>query len=181
MSEQVAAYGAEKKPFAVTDEASAEWCLEKLEENAKARALIDEQYEQMTARYEKWRADALAEIESNDLYLKGLLETWAAEKIADGKKKSVKLPSGVIGFRAGGKTWTMGDEKIEATPPALLAFVKQDDDSFVKVQESVRWGDYKKTLRVMEDGRVVSATGQIIEGMTVTQGAPSFYVDIEGR
>ena len=155
MSEQIAAYQEEKERFAVTDEASAEWCLEKIEENAKGRALIEEQYEQMTARYEKWRADALAEIESNDLYLKGLLEPWAAEK--------------------------MGDEKIEATTPALLAFVKQDDDSFVKVQESVRWGEYKKTLRVMEDGRVVSATGQIIEGMTVTQGAPSFYVDIEGR
>ena len=178
MTEQVATYGEEKERFAVTDEASAEWCLEKLEENAKARALIDEQYKQMTARYEKWRADALAELESNDLYLKGLLEPWAAEKIADGKKKSVKLPSGVIGFRTGGKTWKMGDEKVEATTPALLAFVKQDDDSFVKVQESVRWGDYKKTLHVMEDGRVATADGQIIEGMTVAKGAPSFYVEV---
>lgn len=178
MSEQVAAYGAEKERFAVTDEASAEWCLEKLEENAKARALIDEQYKQMTARYEKWRADALAELESNDLYLKGLLEPWAAEKIADGKKKSVKLPSGVIGFRAGGKTWKMGDEKIEATTPALLAFVKENDDSFVAVKETVRWGDYKKTLKEMKDGRVATSDGQIIEGMTVMQGAPSFYVEV---
>ena len=39
MSERIAAYGVEKKPFAVTDEASAEWCLEKMEENAKGRAL----------------------------------------------------------------------------------------------------------------------------------------------
>lgn len=178
MSEQIAAYQEEKKPFTVTDEASAEWCLEKMEENKKARALIDEQYKQMIARYEKWRADALAEIDGSDAHLKGLLAPWTAQKIADGKKKSVKLPSGRVGFRAGGETWKMGDEKIEATTPALLAFVKQDDDSFVKVQESVRWGDYKKTLRVMEDGRVVSATGQIIEGMTVTQGAPSFYVEV---
>jgi len=132
----------------------------------------------MIARHEKWRADALVEIESGDVYLKGLLEPWAAEKIADGKKKSVKLPSGVIGFRAGGKTWKMGDEKIEATTPALVAFVKENDDSFVKVQESVRWGDYKKTLNVMKDGRVATSDGQIIEGMTVTQGAPSFYVEV---
>ena len=177
MSEQIAAYQEEKKPFAVTDEASAEWCLEKLEENAKARALIEEQYKQMTARYEKWRADALAELESSDFYLKGLLEPWATEKIADGKKKSVKLPSGTVGFRAGGETWKIGEDKVTATNAALLAFVK-DDDSFVKREESVRWGDYKKTLRVMEDGRVVSATGQVVEGMTVTQGAPSFYVEV---
>ena len=178
MSEQIAAYGAEKERFAVTDEASAEWCLEKLEENEKARALIDEQYKQMTARYEKWRADALAELDGSDAYLKGLLLPWAQEKVADGKKKSVKLPSGRVGFRAGGEIWKMGDEKVEATTPALLAFVKENDDSFVKVQESVRWGDYKKTLNVMKNGRVATSDGQIIEGMTVTQGAPSFYVEV---
>ena len=180
MSEQIAAYGEEKERFTVHDEASAEWCLEKLEENEKARALIEEQYQQMTARYEKWRADAIAEIEGSDAHLKSLLEPWAAEKIADGKKKSVKLPSGVIGFRAGGEIWKMGDEKVEATTPALLAFVKENDDSFVAVKETVRWGDYKKTLKEMKDGRVATSDGQIIEGMTVTQGAPSFYVNIEG-
>ena len=37
MSEQIAAYQEEKERFAVTDEASAEWCLEKIEENAKGR------------------------------------------------------------------------------------------------------------------------------------------------
>ena len=178
MSEQVATYGEEKERFTVHDEASAEWCLEKLEENAKARALIEEQYKHMIERYEKWRADALAEIEGSDLYLKGLLQPWVTEKIADGKKKSVKLPSGRVGFRAGGETRKMGEDKIEATTPALLAFVKENDDSFVKVQESVRWGDYKKTLHVMEDGRVATADGQIIEGMTVTKGEPSFYVEV---
>lgn len=178
MSEQIAAYGTEKERFTVTDEASAEWCLEKIEENAKARALIEEQYKRMIARHEKWREEALAELDNSDAYLKGLLLPWAQEKVADGKKKSVKLPSGTVGFRAGGETWKMGDEKVEATTPALLAFVKKDDDSFVAVKETVRWGDYKKTLRVMEDGRVVSATGQIIEGMSVTQGAPSFYVEV---
>ena len=178
MSEQIATYGTEKERFTVTDEASAEWCLEKMEENAKARALIEEQYKSMTARYEKWRADALAEIEGSDAHLKSLLEPWAAEKIADGKKKSVKLPSGVIGFRKGAEDWKMGKEKAEAANAALLAFVKENDVSFVKVQESVRWGDYKKTLNVMEDGRVATSDGQIIEGMTVTKGEPSFYVEV---
>lgn len=178
MSEQIAAYGEEKERFTVTDEASAEWCLEKIEENAKARALIEEQYQRMIARHEKWREEALAELESSDAYLKGLLLPWAQEKVADGKKKSVKLPSGRVGFRAGGEIWKMGDEKVEATTPALLAFVKENDASFVKVQESVRWGDYKKTLNEMKDGRVATSDGQIIEGMTVTQGAPSFYVEV---
>ena len=169
---------AEKNPFEVTDEASAEWCLEKLEENAKARKLVNDQFAEMVYRYEKWKSDSLQELNRSDKYLKGLLQTWAVEKLADGKKKSVNLPSGRVGFRAGGETWKMGAEKIEATTPALLAFVKKNDASFVKVQESVRWGDYKKTLNIMEDGRVATSDGQIIEGMTVTRGAPSFYVEV---
>ena len=36
----------------------------------------------------------------------------------------------------------------------------------------------KKTLKEMKDGRVATSDGQIIEGMTVTQGAPSFYVEV---
>ena len=178
MSEQVAAYGAEKERFTVTDEASAEWCLEKIEENAKARALIDEQYKQMTARYEKWRADALAELDGSDAYLKSLLEPWAQEKVADGKKKSVKLPSGRIGFRAGSTSYMIGEDKVTATHPKLLAFVKENYAAFIKVEESVRWGDFKKTLHVVKDGQVVTEYGEVIPDMKAIQGEPSFYVEV---
>ena len=102
---------AKKKRFEVTDEASAEWAMEKLEENAKARALIDEQYERMIARHEAWREDALKEIEESDAYFQSLLRPWAEAKLAGGKKKSVKLPSGTVGFRAGSGTYKFGDER----------------------------------------------------------------------
>ena len=169
---------AEKKRFEVTDEASAEWCLEKMEENAKARALIDEQYERMIARHKAWREDALKEIEESDAYFQSLLRPWAEAKLAGGKKKSVKLPSGRVGFRAGSLSYMLGDEKVTATNARLLAFVKGEDESFVERKESVRWGDYKKTLQVTESGRVVTADGVPIPGMTCTQGEPSFYVEV---
>ena len=170
----------EKKPFEVTDEASAEWVLEKLEKNAKARALIEEQYQRMIARHEAWREDALKEIDGSDAHLQSLLRPWAEAKLAGGKKKSVKLPSGTVGFRAGSGTYKFGDEKVTATSAKLLAFVKNDDASFVKVEESVRWGDYKATLNVTEDGKVMSANGEVISGMTYTEGEPSFYVKVTG-
>ena len=178
MSEQVAAYGVEKKPFTVTDEASAEWCLEKMEENEKARALIDAQYKRMIARHEKWREEALAELDNSDAYLKGLLLPWAQEKVADGKKKSLKLPSGRIGFRAGSTSYMIGEDKVTATHPKLLAFVKEDYAAFIKVEESVRWGDFKKTLHVAKDGQVVTKYGEVIPDLKAIQGEPSFYVEV---
>lgn len=180
MSEQVAAYETKKKPFEVTDESSAEWVLEKLEENAKARALIDEQYERMISRHEAWREDALKEIDESDAYFQSLLRLWAEEKLADGKKKSVKLPSGRVGFRAGSLSYMFGDEKVTATNARLLDFVKGEDESFIERKESVRWGDYKKTLQVTESGRVVTADGVPIPGMVATKSEPSFYVEVTG-
>ena len=171
---------AEKKRFEVTDEASAEWVLEKLEENAKARALIDEQYQRMLARHEAWRTEALKELDDNDAYFHGLLRPWAEAKLAGGKKKSVKLPSGRVGFRAGSLSYMLGDEKVTATNARLLAFVKGEDESFVERKESVRWGDYKKTLQVTESGRVVTADGVPIPGMVATKSEPSFYVEVTG-
>lgn len=170
---------AAKKPFAVTDEASAEWAMEKLEENAKARALIEDQYQRMIARHEAWREDALKEIEESDAYFYGLLRPWVEEKLAGGKKKSVKLPSGTVGFRAGTGTYKFGEEKVTATNAELLVFVKNDDASFIKVEESVRWSDYKKTLNVTDDGKVVSANGEVIPDMTYTEGEPTFYVKVK--
>ena len=178
MSEQIAAYGAEKERFAVTDEASAEWCLEKMEENEKARALIEEQYKRMIARHEKWREEALAELDNSDAYLKGLLLPWAQKKVADGKKKSLKLPSGRIGFRAGSTSYMIGEDKVTATHPKLLAFVKEDYAAFIKVEESVRWGDFKKTLHVAKDGQVVTEYGEVIPDLKAIQGEPSFYVEV---
>ncbi|WP_314047319.1 host-nuclease inhibitor Gam family protein [Selenomonas noxia] len=178
MSEQIAAYGTEKERFTVTDEASAEWCLEKMEENEKARALIEEQYKRMIARHEKWREEALAELDNSDAYLKGLLLPWAQEKAADGKKKSLKLPSGRIGFRAGSTSYMIGEDKVTATHPKLLAFVKENYAAFIKVEESVRWGDFKKTLHVAKDGQVVTEYGEVIPDMQAVQGEPSFYVEV---
>ena len=178
MSEQIAAYGAEKERFTVTDEASAEWCLEKMEENEKARALIEEQYKRMIARHEKWREEALAELDNSDAYLKGLLLPWAQKKVADGKKKSLKLPSGRIGFRAGSTSYMIGEDKVTATHPKLLAFVKEDYAAFIKVEESVRWGDFKKTLHVAKDGQVVTEYGEVIPDLKAIQGEPSFYVEV---
>ena len=180
MSEQVAEYETKKKPFAVTDESSAEWVLEKMEENAKARALIEEQYKRMIARHEKWREEALKELEDNDAYFQSLLRPWAETKLAGSKKKSVKLPSGRVGFRAGSKTYMLDGEKVAATSARLLSFVKVEDESFIERKESVRWGDYKKTLQVTDSGRVVTADGVPIPGMTCTQGEPSFYVEVTG-
>ncbi len=169
---------AEKEHFTVTDAASAEWCMEKLAEKAAAREQVETQYQKMVKRYEKWRTDSLARLNDDENYFYQLLAPWVAEQLAGSKKKSITLPCGRVGFRAGGKTFRLNGEKVVNTSPDLLQFVKQANAEFVDVKESVKWGDYKKTLQVAKDGRVVTADGEIIPGMSVEVEPAKFYAEV---
>lgn len=168
----------EKERFEVTDESSAEWVLEKLAEKAAERQQVEEQYQKMIARYDKWRADSLEKLDSDEAYFNGLLRPWVAEQLADSKKKSISLPSGRVGFRAGSKSFLLNGEKVDSTNTSLLEFVKGADSSFIETKESVKWGEYKKTLKVAPDGRVVTADGEIVPDMVVEQGEPTFYAEV---
>lgn len=168
----------EEKRFEVTDTASAEWCMEKLAEKAAERQQVEEQYQKMIARYEKWRADRLENLDSDEAYFNQLLAPWAAEQLEGTNKKSITLPSGRVGFRAGSKEFMLNGEKVDSTNPSLLEFVKGADSSFIETKESVKWGEYKKTLKVADDGQVVTADGEIIPDMTAERGEKKFYVEV---
>ena len=169
---------AQEKHFEVTDTASAEWCMEKLAEKQAEREQIEEQYQKMISRYEKWRNDSVEKLDADEGYFKELLRPWAQEQLVNSKKKSVNLPSGRIGFRAGSEAFVIKGVQVEKTNADLLKFVKQAGTDFIEVKESVKWGDYKKTLKTLDDGRVVTADGEIIPDMKVEQGEPKFYVEV---
>ena len=168
----------EEKRSEVTDTASAEWCMEKLAEKAAERQQVEEQYHKMIARYDKWRADSLEKLDSDEAYFNQLLAPWAAEQLEGTKKKSITLPSGRVGFRAGSKAFMLNGEKVASANPGLLEFVKGADSSFIETKESVKWGEYKKTLKVIDDGQVITADGEIVPDMVVEVGPARFYVEV---
>jgi hypothetical protein len=169
----------EKQAWAVTDESSADWVLTKLAENEAKRQHVTEQYQKMVDRYAKWLEDELGNINASDIYFKLLLEQWAKSTLTDGKKKSINLPSGKVGFRAGTTTYTIGGEKVTGDSKPLLDFVKEGYSEFLKVKESVDWAAFKKSIHVTDSGDVVTAAGEVVPGMTAEKGEPTFYVKTE--
>ena len=170
---------AQEKRFEVTDTASAEWCMEKLAEKAAKRQKVEEQYEKMTERYEKWRADSLEKLDADVSYLHQLLAPWVEEQTGGKKVNSIKLPSGRVGFHAGPMMYKIGGEKASATNRALLEFVKQSKPDMVETKQSVKWSDLKRMLKPTEDGRAVTDDGEIVPDMTVERGEKKFYVEVE--
>lgn len=168
----------EKERFEVTDASSAEWCMERLAEKEAERRKVEEQYDKMVSRYDKWREDSLEKLESDESYLHQLLAPWVDEQLEGGKVSSIKLPSGRVGFHAGPRQFSIGGEKASATNQALLEFVKASQPEMVEVKESVKWADFKRTLTPTEDGQAVTKDGEIVPGMKVERGERKFYVEV---
>lgn len=168
----------EKKRFTVTDESSAEWVLEKIAECEKNRADIDAQYNKMTERYTAWRDKQMAEVDSNEDYLKSLLPEWVGAKLAGSKKKSITLPSGRVGFRAGATSFFYGGKKVDKNDAGLVSLVKEMAPEFIETKESVKWADFKRKLQAADNGKVVTTDGEIVEGMTCSTSEPTFYVKV---
>lgn len=167
----------QEEKFTVDDTACAEWTLEKIAEKNKKIAEVESDYEKMVAKYQKWRDDSVDALKSDILYLESLLRPWAEEQLSHGKAKSINLPSGKVGFKSASQEWKFDGEKADAKNKGLLDFAKSSMPEYVKVkkEETVAWAELKKALTVTDNGKVVTADGEIVEGMTVTIGAPTFY------
>lgn len=168
----------EKERFVVTDESSAEWTMEKLAECEKSRADINAQYEKMVERYTEWRDKQIEEIDNSVSYFEGLLREWAGAKLEGSKKKSISLPSGRVGFRAGTTSYMYGGKKVDKNDADFVNLVKQIAPETIETKESVKWADFKRRLQVTDSGKVVTNDGEIVEGMTGVTAEPTFYTKV---
>lgn len=169
-----------KERFEVIDESSAQWVLERLAELIQSRDHIMDQHKMMVAKYDAWKTSQLEEIDEKETYFKLLLQNWATDALANGKKKSISLPSGKVGYRAANVAFTFNGNKIDKNDTAFIELIKGIAPDNIETKESVKWADFKQSLSFTESGTVVTADGEIVEGLMATQGEPTFYVKVEG-
>ena len=82
------------------------------------------------------------------------------------------LLHGTLTMKIGGAAFTRDDTK-------LVAWLKENGHGeLVKVKEEPAWGDLKKQLEVVGSVAVIKETGEILEGVEVTQAPYTFKVDI---
>ncbi|WP_206921856.1 host-nuclease inhibitor Gam family protein [Alicyclobacillus suci] len=163
--------------FRVTDKMSANWCLRKLQAlQAKANE-VNELAKAEIERITSWRDKELEQVNKHVEFFQGLLTEWHMQQYeADPKvNKSIKLPYGTL------KSRTTKHQPSKLDEAALLEHVKATDEAFVKVIETVEWGEYKKTLSVIEvNGQlaVVDANGELVPGVAVKVGGTTFSVEV---
>lgn len=158
-----------KERFEITDEGTLHWTFRKMrelkgkiaekEERAKVEyARIDEERKLVDVWLENETKNLLQSIEHFDHLIRGyhlsLLD-------ADDSQKTLSTPYGKS------KTITTAEQPDKGDEEKLLKYAKDNKlTDLIKVEETVRWGDLKKTLKVV-DGKVIDENGEIVEGAKV--------------
>jgi len=144
--------GACPEAFCPTDAAGVDWCLKKIAAARAEAALIRANMECMARACER-------DAEALEWRYGGAIQTYLQAQTEGGKKKSVRLPHGVIGYR----TKPAGVQVTD--PAALLAWTKANFPA--AVTEALD----KKTLaaRLLE-------TGEAADGARLTPSEEVFYI-----
>lgn len=169
MPELQSAETEEKERFEITDESTLHWTFRKMrelrgkivekEELAKADyARIDEERKLVDVWLDNETRSFSQSIEHFDHLIR---EYHLALLNEDGTQKTLSTPFGKS------KTTTTAEQPDKGDEEKLLKYAKDNKlTDLIKVEETIRWGDLKKTLKVV-DGKVIDENGEIVEGAKV--------------
>jgi hypothetical protein len=142
--------------FSVTDELSANWIVRRI---IAARAYAD--------HVKKWAEGELRRAEREEqffwLRFSSQLRAWTSNELArqKTKRKSIKLPAGMLGFKS------LGPKLVVLNEERLLIWARKELPAAIKVTETVS----KTSLNEHFD-----ATGEIPNGVTIENAKEQFYV-----
>jgi phage host-nuclease inhibitor protein Gam len=149
--------------FDVTDLNSANWAMSKAaqaEKRIQQRSALASQYHE---KIDAWLAEANKPDLQTVEFMQSLLGPWATRELATGKRKSLKLLGGTVGFRSSPPAVEVLDHD------AALAYCKTFAPELVRIKEELDKKEIKKRLE----------GGEVIEGVQLSVGHVKFYLTVE--
>ena len=132
-------------------------------------ALLKEKIAEATAKVEEEKAKLQRAIDYNMSQI--VVEFPQVEAKETKTQKKVSVVSGDIILKK-------ATEKIDYDKDKLLAYAKEKQlTDYIKIKEEFNWGDYKKTLNIV-DGNIVDADGVVlkVDGLSVVTTEESLEV-----
>lgn len=167
-----------KQRYEITNLESLNWAFRQIAnaqaELKKNQALADAEFE----RIKRWQEDESKPHLNTVEFFQHLIAEYHTKELAiNPKKKTISTPYG----KTKSTTSSAQPEKpAKADEEKLLEFVKANKKELVKTVEEVQWGEFKKTLKVVEiDGveKVIDENGQDVPGVTIKPKNTTFKVE----
>ncbi|MBZ5672296.1 MAG: host-nuclease inhibitor Gam family protein [Acidobacteriia bacterium] len=166
--------GEASEGFIIDSQERAEWAVRKIA-RAEARIAVRAAVATKLISEIALRLDAITKADKQTVeYLTSLLEPYGAVEIAkQGKRKSLKLLGGEIGFRQSPESLVVTDEA------AAVAWLK----AIPGARDCIR---VKEEVRKTETKQFIHDSGEVPDGCELRQGETRFYVKagpeaIEGK
>ena len=159
--------------FTVKDDSTANWALRKIAEYKSKQAEVNALAAAEMDKIEQW-AKLENERHQNQIdYFTSLLSVYAMEKKEnDPKFKTMSLPNGKLQFRKQQPKWEYDESTV------LKTLKKSGMNDFIKTKESLDKDAIKKAFEVANGKVICPDTGQLIEGITVTEQGETFGVKV---
>ncbi|MCM3208527.1 host-nuclease inhibitor Gam family protein [Paenibacillus illinoisensis] len=152
----------ERQSFKVDSLDSANWVMRKLVALESKRKEVNGLADAEAYRIESYRKTELDKLQRDEDYFRGLLGVYANEqREKDPKFKSIKTPYGSVSFKKQQPKWNYNDK-------TLLSWLDENGyDHLIRIKWEPVKTDLKKEFKLHQDGFVVDANGERVEGIEV--------------
>lgn len=152
----------EKKQFEIEDLSGVDWALRKIQKNTEALKEIKDYTDNEKMKYDLLYKRQQEMTENNNQYLQYLIKNYLDKKREEDPKYKITTAIGTVSTRKS-TSWKYDDEKL------LEFFKKNDMTEFIRIKEEVNKVDFKKAVVVTDSVVVVPETGEVVDGVEVTQ------------
>lgn len=158
--------------FIIDTPQQANYVLRKVKEIRKqaedVRVTAQQEVDKYAAKVQVWADKQLSQMEYSENYFLSLLEDYARSHIdPNGKKKSLSLIDGTVGFRK-------ATDKYEYQDDILISALQEKHPELIEMKPSLKKAELKKIIKVKEDG--VYLDDILLTGLTVTPQPEKFEV-----
>lgn len=163
-----------KKPWRIADDSAADWAVQKIAEERAELARIEALAAEQTARINEKVEAARRRCENGTAFMTSkLAEYFETVPHKETKTKhSYRLLSGTLVRKIGGVSMEKDDEKL------IEHLRASGNEEYIQLTAKPMWGEYKKRLEIMGSHVIDKDTGELVEGVTVTEKPDTFVVDI---
>lgn len=165
----------QKESFVIDTEEKANWAIRKILRCQHKVETVKQFSEMQINEINQWKELQTEENDRSINYLTSLLEPYARQQL-DGKKKTVKLPSGNVSFRSVSPGYFIAGSVVDGNNETLLSHIRQSAPEFLKIEESTNWSEFKKSLTLTSTGQIITADGEILDFISAVEYPDSVSV-----
>lgn len=166
----------EKEEWKVTDDLTADWCLDKIREaqaeHQRFEMVAKSKIDQIQKALDKSKSNMEGQI---SFFQSKLAEYFSTVKAKETKTQmKYSLPSGNLILKKPKEKFDYDKEKL------LVEAKKNKMRDYIKIKEDFDWAEFKKGLKIENNSIVNKETGEVIEmeGLKVITKPGEFKVEI---